>query len=149
MRVATKPYGAIEVDERQKIHFPYGVFGFEYLKDYVLLDAARQPFYWLQSIDASEVAFILIDPRVFRPGYAPEVDPEELAEIGIESAGDALDFAIVTIPDNPADMTANLQGPILINRRRRLGRQSVSLNPGMQVRHPILQDLARARQEAC
>lgn len=149
MRVATKPYGAIEVDERQKIHFPYGVFGFEYLKDYVLLDAARQPFYWLQSIDASEVAFILIDPRVFRPGYAPEVDPEELAEIGIESAEDVLDFAIVTIPDNPADMTANLQGPILINRRRRLGRQSVSLNPGMQVRHPILQDLARAGQEAC
>jgi flagellar assembly factor FliW len=39
------------VDERQSIRFPKGIFGFEKFKDYVLLDAERQPFYWLQSVD--------------------------------------------------------------------------------------------------
>jgi len=132
----------MEVDERQKVFFPYGVLGFEPLKYYVLLDAAQPPFYWLQSIDKAEVAFPLIDPRVFRPDYALEVEPEELAEIGIHSAQDALDFAIVTIPNDPAEMTANLQGPIIINRVSRVGRQSISRDSRWRVRHPIIKELA-------
>ncbi len=149
MKVPTKPYGLIEVDERQRLHFPHGILGFEARKDYVLLDAAQAPFYWLQSTDAVEVAFVLIDPRVFRPDYRLEVEPAELRAIGIESPADILDFAIVTIPENPLEMTANLQGPIVINRRRRLGRQAISLNAEAKVRHPILPELARARQAAC
>ena len=142
MTVNTKPYGTIDVDERQKILFPYGILGFETLGRYVLLDAAQPPFYWLQSMDRIEVAFPLIDPRVFRPDYRLEVDRNELAEIGIQSPDEALDFAIVTIPEDPAEMTANLQGPIVINRSSRIGRQSISLDPRWRVRHPIIKELA-------
>ncbi len=142
MTVNTKPFGAVDVDERQKIFFPYGILGFEPLKSYVLLDAAQPPFYWLQSTERPEVAFPLIDPRVFRRDYALAVDPGELAEIGVQSAADALDFAIVTIPEDPAEMTANLQGPIVINRTTRMGRQSISLDPRWKVRHPIIKELA-------
>ena len=142
MRVNTRPFGSVDVDERQAIFFPYGVLGFEPLKNYVLLDAAQPPFYWLQSVERPEVAFPLIDPRVFRPDYALAVDPGELAEIGIQSAADALDFAIVTIPADPNEMTANLQGPIVINRVSRIGRQSISLDPRWKVRHPIIKELA-------
>ncbi len=142
MRVNTKPFGLLDVDERQKLFFPYGVLGFEPLKYYVLLDAAQPPFYWLQSTDRSEVAFPLIDPRVFRPDYTLAVDAAELAEIGIRSPDEALDFAIVTIPDDPAEMTANLQGPIVINKASRIGRQSISLDSRWKVRHPIIKELA-------
>jgi flagellar assembly factor FliW len=145
MRVNTKAYGAVDVDERQKIYFPYGIMGFEQLKDYVLLDAEQKPFYWLQSMDVVEIAFVLINPRVFRPDYALEVPEEELQEIGIERPDKLLDFVIVTIPDNPAEMTANLQGPIIINREARLGRQSISTSPQWRVRHPILEELAVLR----
>jgi len=149
IKVETKPYGSIEVDERQKIFFPYGILGFESLKDYVLLDARQQPFYWLQSLDVVEIAFVLINPRIFRPDYRLEVEKEELKEIGIESEEDILDFAIVTIPENSSDMTANLQGPIIINKKTRVGRQSISLNPEWRVRHKILDELASVRQETC
>ncbi len=149
MKVNTKPYGVIEVDERQRIFFPYGILGFESLKDYVLLDARQQPFYWLQSMDVVEIAFVLINPRIFRPDYKLEVDAEELKEIGIESSEDILDFAIVTIPENTTKMTANLQGPIIINKKTRVGRQSISTNPKWQVRHVILEELAAVRQESC
>lgn len=142
MKVITKPYGAIEVDNRQKISFPYGILGFENLKSYLLLDADQQPFYWLQSLDVVEVAFVLINPRIFRPDYSLDVPREELEEIDIKSEDDILDFAIVTIPDNPANMTANLQGPIIINKLSRVGRQSISNNDKWQVRHLIMQDLA-------
>lgn len=142
MRVVTKAYGPVEVDERQKIFFPHGILGFEKLNSYVLLDALQQPFYWLQSMEVPEVAFVLINPRIFRSDYTLEVPQEELTEIGIDDPGKILDLAIVTIPDNPMEMTANLQGPIIINKETRVGRQSISSNPQWKVRHPILKELA-------
>jgi flagellar assembly factor FliW len=76
------------------------------------------------------------------------VDPAEIEEIGITTTEDMLVFSIVTIPSATARMTANLQGPLIINRRARLGRQSISANPRWGVRHIVMEELARARQEA-
>ncbi len=149
MKIRTKPYGEIEVDDRQRIRFPDGILGFEELKDYVLLDAAQPPFYWLQSLDRVEVAFVLIEPRMFKPEYSPDADPEELAEIGVTGAEDALVFAIVTVPEDARRMTANLQGPVIINKKTRVGRQSVSLNPKWSVRHFILDEIQLVRQGTC
>jgi len=94
------------------------------------------------------VAFVLIDPLFFRPDYTPDVDVEELEEIGITAAEDALVFTIVTIPDSAQAMTANLQGPLILNRRTHVARQSISANPRWGVRHPIIEELSRARQGA-
>lgn len=149
MRVVTKAYGPVDVDERQKIYFPYGILGFEKLDQYVLLDAPQPPFYWLQSIDVVGIAFVLINPRVFRSDYELEVLQEELEDIGIDSSDKILDFVIVTIPKSSMEMTANLQGPIIINKDTRVGRQSISTNLNWKVRHPILKELAVVRQEPC
>jgi len=149
MRVVTKPYGVIEVDERQKIYFPTGLFGFENFKNYVLLDAKQQPFYWLQSTDVSEIAFVLINPQIFRSDYELEVDNEELQEIDIKSMEDILCFAIVTIPENPAKMTANLQGPIIINKKTREARQVINTNAKWKIRHPIVAELMAVEQKPC
>jgi len=149
MQVTTKPYGVIEVDERQKIQFPFGILGFEHLKWYVLLDASQAPFYWLQSLEDPSVAFVMIDPLVFRPDYRLEVSKEELEEIQIQEDDDVLLFSIVTIPENHELMSANLQGPIVINRGAKLGRQSIALNPVWKVKHFILEELAQVKDEAC
>jgi len=141
--ILTKPFGSMELDERQKVRFPYGLLGFESLHDYALLDAEQTPFFWLQSLEVVEIAFVLIEPRVFRPDYSPGAAPEDLAEIGIRRPEDALVFAIVTIPEDPRLMTANLQGPLLINRENRIGRQCISMDPRWQVRHPIMAELQR------
>ena len=106
MKLVTKAYGPVEIDERQKVFFPYGILGFEHLKNYVLLDARQQPFYWLQSVDIVDIAFVLISPQIFRPDFILDVDHEELKEIGIEDPKQALVFSIVTIPENPSEMTA-------------------------------------------
>jgi flagellar assembly factor FliW len=149
MRVVSKPYGAIEVDDRQKIYFPFGLFGFENFKNYVLLDAKQQPFYWLQSTDVAEIAFLLINPTIFRIDYELDIDEEELAEISIKTREDILCFCIVTIPENPSKMTANLQGPIIINRKTREARQSIMRNPKWKIRHSILEELMSLEQKSC
>ena len=117
MRIRTRPYGEIDIDDRQRVSLPWGLLGFEDLREWALLDAAQPPFYWMQSLERPEVAFVLIDPLSFRPDYEPGADPAELAGLDVSSAEERLVFVIVTVPAQSARMTANLQGPLLINRR--------------------------------
>jgi len=151
MKVNTKPYGLIEIDERQRIHFPAGILGFENLREYVLLDALQQPFYWLQSMEIQEIAFVLIEPKIFRPDYSPDVSAYELEEIELEPGDEEnmLIFSIVTIPDNQEDMTANLQGPIILNRELHIARQCISENDTWKTRHRIMEELSNIRNSVC
>ncbi len=151
MKVNTKPYGLIDVDKRQKIHFPEGILGFENLRDYVLLDALQQPFYWLQSMDIQEIAFVLIDPYIFRPDYTPDVSSTELEQIQLtpESTENMLIMTIVTIPEEQREMTANLQGPLIINRDIHIGRQCITENEKWKTRHKIMEELSQVRNSAC
>jgi flagellar assembly factor FliW len=145
MKVATKAYGLIDVNEGQRIKFPQGLLGFESFKDYVLLDAERQPFYWLQSLDVEQVAFVLINPFLFRPDFEMNIDNEELLPIGITDPGKALIFSIVTIITDGSPMTANLQGPLIINRDNKLGIQAVLTDSRWKTKHDILAELSAAR----
>ncbi|MDR2078559.1 MAG: flagellar assembly protein FliW [Treponema sp.] len=149
MKVATKAYGLIEVDERQRISFPLGLLGFEPIKEYILLDAERQPFYWLQSLDVEQVAFILINPFLFRPDYELDINDEELLDIGLSGPEKALIFSVVTIPPDGNPMTANLQGPLIINRETRCGKQAVLTDPRWKTKHDIISELAAAKQGPC
>ncbi|WP_010255574.1 flagellar assembly protein FliW [Treponema primitia] len=149
MKVATKSYGLIEVDERQRISFPLGILGFEPVKEYILLDAERQPFYWLQALDVEQVAFILINPFLFRPDYELDINDEELQDIGLSGPEKALIFSVVTIPSDGGPMTANLQGPLIINRETRSGKQAVLTDPRWKTKHDIMSELATARKGPC
>ncbi|MDR1388759.1 MAG: flagellar assembly protein FliW [Treponema sp.] len=142
MKVQTKAYGSVEVDERQRICFPSGLFGFESIKEYVLLDADRQPFYWLQSIEVEQIAFIILNPFLFRPDYELDIDDDLLKDINIDSPEKALIFSIVTIPEN-GPMSANLQGPLIINRDTHIGRQGVLTDPRWKTKHDILEELKK------
>jgi flagellar assembly factor FliW len=141
MKVNTKAFGLIEVDEKQKITFPQGLFGFEDSKDYVLLDAEHQPFLWLQAIEEQEIAFILINPFLFRQDYEVNISNDELAEIGVTSPENALIFVIVTIPQDGKNMTANLQGPIVINKQNMTGMQAVLQDVRWKTKHDIINEL--------
>ena len=146
MKVSTKAYGLIDVNEDQRISFPFGLFGFESFKDYVLLDAEQQPFYWLQSMDVEQIAFVLINPFLFRPDYEMNIDNEELLPIGITEPEKALIFSIVTIPGDGTPITANLQGPLVINRDTGIGIQAVLTDSRWKTKHDILSELSDTNQ---
>ena len=146
MKVLTKAYGNIEVNEKQKLTFSRGLFGFESFKDYVLLDSEKQPFFWLQSINVERVAFILINPFLFRPDYELDIDDEELTNIGIDDPSKALIFCIVTIPADGGPMTANLQGPIVINQETHEGCQAILTDQRWKTKHDIIAELEAVRK---
>ena len=136
--VVTKAYGEVPVLEKQIIEFPTGLYGFESLHSYALLDSHTPPFYWLQSVEDAELAFILINPYVVTREYVLDIPGEDLKLVGDPDPDDLLVFAIVTIPEDRRDISCNLQGPLIINRERRLGRQSISLDQRWKIKHYLL-----------
>jgi len=145
MKVDSKAFGIVEVDERQKIVFPQGLYGFDDFHEYVLLDAEHHPFFWLQSTEEKEIAFILINPFLFRPDYEVNLPNDELQEIGITSPEKAVIFSIVTIPRDSGRMTANLQGPIVVNRETMTGKQAILSDVKWKTKHDIVAELNSER----
>jgi flagellar assembly factor FliW len=145
LRVVTKAFGAVEVDERQSITFPAGLYGFEQERSFVLLDGKQKPFYWLQSVQQASVAFVVLDPFSFRPDYEIDITDAERESIGLDSPQQALPFVIVTI--HPSGLlTANLQGPVVVNRHNHLARQVILTDPRWKTRHDVLAELRAAKE---
>lgn len=137
--IQSKPYGEVTVEERQLLRFPSGLFGFERMEHFALLDSTAPPFLWLQSLDDPGLAFILVNPYLVVREYVLDIDPLELREIGDPPEEDLLVFAIVTIAQEENRVSCNLQGPVIINRRARLGRQAISLDSRWSIRHSLLE----------
>ncbi|HPB83119.1 MAG TPA: flagellar assembly protein FliW [Spirochaetota bacterium] len=148
VRVKTRPFGEIEIDEKQIVDFPEGILGFDYVKRFIILDSHdNSPFKWLQAYSEPELAFVIIRPIDFLHEYELVISPADVEAVEAESEESLLVFAIVTIPTNPKEMTANLQGPIIINPLKRIGKQAVSLSDKYRVKHIILEEMENAAKK--
>lgn len=139
--VATRPFGPITVDEAQRFDFPEGIPGFNYVHSFVFLQEEGTPFLWMQALEEPSLAFVVIEPESFMKNYELSIAQSELEAIGVADINDIKVLLIVTIPDNPSDMTANLQGPVLLNMKNRNGRQAISQNDKYRVRHRIVDEM--------
>lgn len=144
LELATKAFGTIEINPEQIIRFTDGLLGFHEYKEFALLDESEEhPFKWLQSMEESSLAFVVIQPELFmKEPFRPEISRSDLELLQVDSVEECLILVIVTIPEkNPEKMTANLQGPILINKKEKNGRQVISTNDSHILRYPILEQL--------
>jgi len=119
-----------------------------FFRNFALLDSPRKPFFHLQSLDEVSVAFILIQPEIFTQDYDPRPESQDMAVLEVEDPEDLLVFAIVTAPPQGV-LTANLQGPVYLNKKRCLGKQIVSAREIYRTRHNILEEMARKKAATC
>jgi len=141
MKLLTKAFGEIDISEKQRLVFKNGIFGFEDVTNFALLDSTENsPFYWLQSEKLKNVAFLLIDPKIVYPDYELEVDPFDLEDLEIEDKEDIIVLSIVTLHETPIKSTINLLGPIVLNRKKHLGKQVIATNESYTVRNPLIRD---------
>ena len=139
--IKTRAYGEIQVPDNSAIHFQKGILGFEDLLDYYLLEMKDlENFYWLQSGDNQDLAFIVVDPRIFVPDYRLDVDESDLELIEREEQEDIIDFVIANVPEDPSKMSVNLLGPILINAAKRLAIQTISNVSEYGTKHLVFQN---------
>lgn len=146
IKVRTARFGLIEVPETSLIHIPQGIIGFPKSSLYVILEHANNcPIKWLQSLNEPKVAFAITDPLTFFPDYFLQVKKEDLAGLEVESTEDLAIYILLSLHCERADMTANLQGPLLINTKNRRARQIVLKDGRYTTRHPLFPKLHEAK----
>ncbi len=121
-----------------EVRIPAGLMGFEQMKDYLLIaKPGEAPFRWLQVKGNTSLAFVVIEPFFFLPDYRPDIPQADVDYLGLSSPDDAAVYVIVTV-SGPSRATANLKGPIVINRNTGLAKQVVIANAAQySVLHPL------------
>jgi flagellar assembly factor FliW len=138
MIVHTSRFGAVEVDEDRVITFARGILGFPKYGRYALIQPEPDAtFFWLQSVEAADLAFVVTDPLLFVPDYQVPLREETRQDLGLADRSEA---SVLVIVNKVGDvLTANLQGPLVIHATTRAAAQVVISEKKYQTRHPILQ----------
>lgn len=140
-------FGPVEFSDDQLLLFANGIPGFPECAKWILIQGEKPGTAWLQSIDLGALTFLLVDPFVFFEGFSIEFSPSDLRMLGADDASALTVFAIVTFPatrDEP--VTANLQGPIVINPASCRAAQMVMSEGPWTVRHAFHFSAAAERQ---
>ena len=144
MKVTTKHFGEVEVDENKIVTFENGIFGFEDQTQFIFFfedEEAPNGLCWMQSLDDTQLALPVINPIYWYPEYSPEVADEEVSKIGALKEEDLQIFSVVVITDAIETMTTNLKAPIIINHETKKGTQVVCSNDDYNIKHNLYEQM--------
>lgn len=152
MELQTK-IGALQIKEEEIIHFPVGILGFSDLHRYVIVKKENSLFSFLQSVDEPDLTFVIIMPELVVADYSVKLNPDEIDLLQIETPEDGGIYAIVTVPEDVASMTVNLQAPIVVNVKNKFGAQIVITDGPYHTKHNLLaamqkQEFLRQKEQA-
>lgn len=138
----TARFGEIDVDTLTCLHFEDGFPAFEKERDFALIPAAEDsPYVFMQSFLTPELAFLLTRPFLFFSDYHCELTDDVVEKLGIESDGDAVIYALVTVPDGDVSrLSANLLAPIVVNKENGQACQMILEASNYTTRHRLFQE---------
>jgi flagellar assembly factor FliW len=138
-RVFPLQYPVMTRREDVEIQFPDGLIGFPGLTTYRLFEPpGGYPLKFLQSVQREDVSFTCIDVAAIQNDYQVSLGTEDAEALALERLVDAMVLALVSIPEDPRRMTANLAGPVVINTATLQGRQLVLNTDVFPLKHRIL-----------
>ncbi len=138
MVINTTRFGQIQLNTEDIITFPEGLLGFQDLRQFVLLDDPNDDiFAWLQSCELPSVAFPVLEPEIFGQYYNVNLTKNESELLMLSAEQKPTFMNIITIPDDPTQMTANVKAPIAFNMQHRIARQCVLQDNNLAIREPI------------
>ncbi|MBD1381392.1 flagellar assembly protein FliW [Metabacillus arenae] len=141
MIIETKYHGSTNIDEEQILQFSNGIPGFHDEKQFALLPLSEEsPFFAMQSIQTSDLAFIVTSPFLFFQSYEFDLNPNTMEDLEIEKAEDVEVITILTVKEPFENTTANLRAPLIINRTNKKAKQIILENSEFQTKHLIIRE---------
>lgn len=127
MKIVTRDFGEVEIDESTVITIPDGIIGFESTKRYTILSPLGEDTFpmWLQAVDTPEPCFVVYDPWHIYPDYKFEIDDEMQATLKAEDGDDLRLLAVAIVPDDYKKTTINLRCPIILNTKNNIAGQTI------------------------
>ncbi len=140
MNIKTRDFGYIAVNEEDEITFTCGMYGFDEYKKYVILkDSPEDDVMYLQSLENTDLSFVLIDPYAVAGGYNPSVNEEDLKDLETVNESELKFLVIAIIKEEIKDSVVNLKSPIALNPKTRKAKQ-VILQNSYPLRYNILEE---------
>ena len=126
MEIMTRDFGLMDIDENNILKFTLPILGFEQYRNFVILYDGEigDEIAWLQSVDESDICFVIIEPTRFIPAYTPSLPADMLKKLDV-SAEDAALRCLMVVRNGIEDATINLKSPIMINPAKKLAGQVV------------------------
>ena len=151
MKITTRVFGEIEIDDSKIIHFPAGIIGFPEMTDFALVfdeeKGKESPIRWLQSLQETNFALPVMDPLLVAQDYNPEVEDDYLTPLGKMAVEDTLVLVTVTVPKDLTKMSINLQAPIIINAETKKAIQIIVNTEKYPVKYYIYDILQGMKKE--
>ena len=130
MLVQTREFGQVEVDDRKLLRFVAPILGFGEHRRFALIENERvEPFAWLQSLTAREVAFSVVDARQLNISYEEMIGPHCREHLQAAPGSQLRALVMVIIPEDVRRMRVSLNAPILVNEALGLAAQFVIETP--------------------
>ena len=137
MDIESTRFGRLSVDDERIINFPKGLLGFPNHTRFALIQTGEENyFFWLQSVDEPNLAFVVTDPSIFFKDYDVPVREETQTDLDLRDPQHAQVFVICNKVDDW--LTGNLLGPIVVNAQNRLAQQVVLTEKKWTTRQPLL-----------
>ena len=151
MRINTRVFGEVDIEDSKIIYFPKGIIGFPDLTEFALIHDAEKEragaVKWLQSMQEPAFAMPVMDPLMVKADYNPEVEDELLKPIGNLDPEEILVLVTLTVPSDVTKMTVNLQAPIIVNAAEKKACQLIVDTEKYPVRFPIYDILQELKKE--
>ena len=151
MKIITRVFGEIEIDDSKIIRFPSGIIGFPEMTEFALVfDEAKgkdTPIRWLQSLQEAGFAMPVMDPLLVAGEYNPQVEDDYLLPLGEMSAEDTLVLVTVTVPKDLTKMSVNLQAPIIVNAGSKKATQIIVNSEKYPIKYYIYDILQKMKKE--
>lgn len=148
MKIQSRVFGEIDIDDEKVVTFEDGIIGFPDLKRFALLfdNEKKRNISWLQSLDEPLFAMPVMNPLAVREEYNPTVEEELLRSLGNLTPDNMLVLVTVTVPQDLEKISVNFKAPIVINSDEKKAAQVIV--EGEQVRFPIYGILKADKNEA-
>ncbi|MCK6258677.1 flagellar assembly protein FliW [Fictibacillus sp. KIGAM418] len=137
MKIESKFHGLLEIQQEDIITFENGIPGFEEEKKFIIMPFEDTPFNILQSVITNELAFITTDPFLFFKDYEFTLSENVIEALKVEQREDLFLLAIITLQDSIESSTANLQAPVIINKKTNTGKQVVLHDENYTTKHSL------------
>jgi len=138
MIIETADFGKFEFEPQDILHFNSGLYGFENILEYVLINLDEHGSLMCLHPAAGKVpSFIVMDPASIFGDYRPIVSFSDLKELGVQKAEELKYLVIAVVTEDYRNSVVNLKSPIAINPASRQARQIIIENSKYQVRYPL------------
>ncbi len=151
MKIKTRYFGEVELEDSKLITFEKGLFGFEEYNKFALLydsESGEIPsIQWLQSVDEESLALPVMIPTIVMNDYNPVVEDGILESLGEWTEESISVLVTVTVPTDLKLMTTNMKAPIIINTDTMKGCQVVAENQDYEIKYKIYDILNAGKEE--